>query len=282
MTKSIPSEQELRVAFAFLKGTKIPSVPDIVRKLQAELSAPQPDMDRIIEWVSQDQAITGRVLKTINCAQYGMARTIESISQAVVLLGLEQLRNLVVGAAFENSLLIRSPVAKKIWKDSVDMAKAAMRVAWNVDGITADEAYLLGLLHNSGALLLAEKYAEYESLIESQVVIPISMLDRENRQFGTNHAAIGYLFAKHWKLPERHCLAIYLHHSSSCKTLEDPQLRALVATLKIANHVINQRDQGMGDLSFESIQYLAQARNELMISQDTLDDLRQEATLGFE
>ena len=129
-------------------------------------------------------------------------------------------------------------------------------------------------------VVLVAAYLLTNDIIRIQASYPISCIDRETKKYGTNHPVIGYLLARHWRLSESQCLAIYLHHHASCNSLQDTKLRAMIVILKIANQLINQ-PLGMNESSLESIQYITYAKSELMLKDETFDQLRQDAMLGF-
>lgn len=270
----IPSEIELNQAFQVIKGKQIPSVPDILVNLYAELEKEEPNTSQISDLVSKDQAITGQVIKSVNSPLFGLGQRVESIQQAVVLLGLGQIRNLVTAAAFQKSVHATSPAAMQIWHDSLKEAHVAMNIAYHIQEISQDEAYLAALLHNCGALLLAEKFIVYDQLLELEHEYPVALINRENQHLGTNHAVIGYLFAEHWKLPVRICQAIYLHHALTCQKVEDVKLRYLIATLKVAHLLVKEKYLSDGSFTLERVQYFSYAKKELMIDNEFLDELR--------
>jgi HD-like signal output (HDOD) protein len=282
MSRLIPSDKELKQAYQVIKGEQIPSVPDILVNLYGELEKSEPNTRRVSELVAKDQAITGQVLKSINSPHFALQQAVESISQAVVLLGIGEIRNLVTAAAFQSRMQATSPAARHIWHDSLNVAQVAMRIASRVVGITQDEAYLTGLLHDCGALLLAEKFPLYEQLISIENEHPVMLINKEIQYLGTSHAVIGYLFATHWKLPERTCQAIYLHHSLKCDAIEDARLRALIATLKVAHLLVKEKSLPEGSFSLERIQYLSYAKKELMLDNEFMDELRTVAILEME
>lgn len=277
----IPSEEQLRKTYAIVKGNQLPAIPDILLKLNEELSRSEPSMARIAELISKDQAITGQVLKVVNSAGMGLARKVDSISHAVTMLGLEQIRNLVIASAFLNNVQVTSPVGKEIWADSVEVATAATHIAHMVQGVSADEAYIAGLLHDCGGLLLAERWPGYERLARIKASHPISILRAEETRLGTHHALIGFLFARHWKLPEGIALAICHHHTMALERIPDSHLRTLVAILILANVLVETKYMVLEQETLERIQYLAQAKAELMLDERSLRDLQEEAAHGF-
>jgi HD-like signal output (HDOD) protein len=272
-----PTETELRVAYTVIKGSQIPTVPDVMLDLNKELQQENPRTERLVSLISQDQALTGALLKTVNSNDFGLKEKVDSIAQAVVLLGLKQIQNLVASSAFLSAFQVKTQTARDIWEHSLEVATVAMRIANTVDGVDPDTAYLAALLHNSGAMLLAEKLPNYETVFASQIRFPVNVLALEERQFGTNHALISYLFAKHWQLPDEICLAICQHHQVSCKKIDDANIRALIAILKLANAITDTKHIGSEDATLEQIQYVGNAKRELMISEELFAELLQDA-----
>ena len=152
-----PSEPELRAAYMVIKGSQVPAVPDVVLNLNKELKQENPRTERIISLISRDQALTGALLKMVNSTGFGLGEKVDSIAQATVMLGLKQLRNLVASSALQSAFQVQTQAARDIWKHSLEIATIAVRIANTVDGIDPDAAYLAALLHDSGAMLLAEK-----------------------------------------------------------------------------------------------------------------------------
>jgi len=282
MNRLQPSDQELKQAYQIIKRDQIPSVPDILLNLQAELGKLEPNTRYVSDLVAKDQSITGKVLKAVNSSKFGLQQTVESIAQAVVLLGLGQVRNLVTAAAFQDQFQANSPVTREIWHDSLNVAQVAMHIANYVDGISADEAYLAALLHDCGALLLAEKFPLFAQIHTMENEYPVALINKEIQHLGTSHTIIGYLFASHWRLPELICQAIYHHHDLRCEGIDDAQLRALIAILKVAHVLIKERFSPEPSFSLERIQFLAYAKQELMLEEDLMDELRTEAVLELD
>jgi HD-like signal output (HDOD) protein len=278
---SIPTPEELRRAYAATKGAKVPSIPDILVKLNNELARPEPRNQYIVELILQEQSLTGTVLKTVNSAAFGLAQEVNSVAHAATLLGIGKLRNIILGALVQQHMKARSPLALQIWQDSLEVSKAALIIANMVDGISPDEAYLAGLLHDCGAMLMAEKWPDYEQAWSLSGSQPINMPAMEERRYGTKHTVVGYLFGRHWKLPERINQAIYGHHVATCSHISDNSTRALIAALKLANTLVDGRYLDDGNLFLERIQYLSRARSELMMDPADYELLAREAAAGF-
>lgn len=276
MNKLHPTEKELRVAYNFVRKHPFPSVPEVANRIRGELAGPEPELSRLIDLIGGDVGLAGQVLKTVNSAAFGYSG-IESVQQAVTLIGLERLESLVLAAYIENMLPASSRHAQQVLEDSRLLALAAMNVWAEVIGTPSHEAYLAGLMLYSGAVFLSEQLGEdYRAVFEIRAQHPINFNALEERRVGTSHSTVGYLFAQHWRLPETISLAIHLYHRVACSQIEDDNLRSLLAVLKLADYLVVKRNSAeLCEPSIEVVQHLARVRGELMIDSTRLDEFEQ-------
>ena len=192
-----------------LKGITIPSPPQIIADLQMEMATPDPDLNDMAKMISKDPGLAGGVLKTLNSPFYGN-RDISSISQAVMLLGMTTIANIV------NTLYLREHLTQddeisdatykamiNFWDSASDVARACNLVAKRLRVLDADMAYLLGLFHNAGIPLLMQRFSNYpDIMVESYLLEGNRIVDTENKHCGTNHAVVSFYAARSWKLPE--------------------------------------------------------------------------------
>lgn len=237
----LPSKQQLSSAFTAIKGLSLPTIPEIVLKLDQEISSVSPDVDKIVALITHDVALSSQILKTINSPAYGMARKIDSIQQATMLLGLKNIKNLVVAGAIQKALRAEMPpILRVLWDNSAAIALTASMLSHHVHGLAKDEAYMAGLFQNSGSLMLAKKWPDYEQIHAMTKRDPVAATAEEQRRYGADHAMISYLLSEHWRVTETVAAAI-LHHHTPMDMLPDsnPKFRGLVATLKLARAVVN-------------------------------------------
>lgn len=265
-----PSEEELKGAFAAIQGIALPKVPEVVLALQREMAGAMPDLGKVGKILETDVALSGLVLKTVNSASYGLPIKVESIPQAATLLGLNTLREVVLTTALKEALGEQSDFDVTLWRIAKGNAFGATALAHSVEGVSAASAYLNGLFHDAGALILAKKDPDYAELYKRGFVSPVSALVEETRRYGTNHAVIGYLLAKHWKLPSRVCSAIYHSHVEDYAGIEDPETRVLIAIQEVTGASVSHMI--FPDLKFsdEGARALASAYMELIVDGETM------------
>jgi len=240
-----------------LNGISIPPQPQIMVDLQMEQMDPNFSLDSIAKLISQDVGLAGSILKTVNSTFYGLSNKITSINQAVNLMGVKSVVNLVNALSIKGELSDEEIVTMgKFWDSAMEIAQAASFIAKQVGYGQADEAYTLGLFHNCGIPLLMMRFKDYpEIMLEAYANPDQSVTDIENAKLNTNHAVVGYYVAKSWNLPSYLCSAIHQHHNVE-KVLNsndaDGQKKTLLAILKMAEHICgNCRIIGNEDQDYE-------------------------------
>ncbi len=136
-------------------STQLPAIPDVVQSLILSFEDPQADIDTLAEKISHDPALAAKVLRLANTAAYGGNRRIASISDAVMMLGFNTLRTLVLACGLVGQFKHFTGVDMRVfWRRSFRVASTCSWLARSC-GQNADIAFSVGLLHNLGQLLLA-------------------------------------------------------------------------------------------------------------------------------
>ena len=226
-----------------LLGIKIPPQPQILVDLQIEQIMPDPDLNSIAALISRDVGLAGTILKVVNSPFYGLSNKITSVHQAVSLIGLDSVINIINGVSIKSEMSDETIIhMNRFWDTANDIAMIATNVAKQVGFPKPDLAYLLGLFHNAGVPLLMSRFDNYlEVLEQSYAEGNDRIIDVENTLLNTNHAVVGYYIAKSWNLPKVLCDAIAEHHNCQRHFLgpkqADSESKTLLAILKIAEHI---------------------------------------------
>lgn len=241
-----------------LHGIKIPPQPQILVDLQMEQIMPDPDLTRIAELISRDVGLAGTILKVVNSPFYGLSNTITSVNQAVSLIGLDSVINIINGLSIKSEMTDETiSQLNRFWDTANDVAMMATNIAKQVGYQKADLAYLLGLFHNAGIPLLMSRFKNYLEVVEqSYASSEDRIIDTENALLNTNHAVLGYYIAKSWKLPKILSDVIAEHHNCERHFIQQNQkeseAKTLLAILKLAEHVCgNYRILGNQDKDYE-------------------------------
>jgi HD-like signal output (HDOD) protein len=225
-----------------LQGIAIPPQPQVMVDLQMEQCSPNCTVESIASLISQDVGLSGAILKTVNSPYFKLANKIGSITQAVGLLGINSVVNLVNAQSIKGALSDEEIIAMgAFWDTAMEVAMTAAAIAKEIGYNSPDEAYTLGLFHNCGIPLLSRKFSNYPAIIqETYHRADACITDTENSLINTNHAVVGYYVSKSWNLPPYICAAIHEHHHVTQKFLDDStssQLKTLLAILKMSEHI---------------------------------------------
>ena len=198
-----------------IHGVQIPPQPEILVEIDKELQQADPGVPRVACLIRSDVSLSAGVLKVVNSARFGLRTRVESVHQAVTLLGLNCIRNLLSAAVLKRSMAAAGvPDMPRYWDSAVAIASASMEVARRVTHIPPDEAYTLGLFCDVGIPLLAGRYPDYiETLRMANSREGGRFTDLEEERYQTNHAVIGFYMASSWHLSPANKAAINSHHN---------------------------------------------------------------------
>ena len=229
-----------------LGSISLPSCPAILMSIMTESRREEPDFNQIADLVSSDAGVSASVLKLVNSPAFRRSSNIGSIRQAVVVLGLKKVMLAVNAMFLRNSIKAMHPAAKvyleKFWEKSSHTAAAAMKLAKLFPGVSEDDAYTLGLFHDSGIPVLMQRFPELavdNALYEADWE---NIHSREETKFGTNNAIVGNMLARNWGLPAHICQTILHHHDIGVFTDRDhpatSDVRNFIAVLILAEHLV--------------------------------------------
>jgi len=228
------------------KVKDLAALPQVVHQIIHLTNNPNASVKDLERLISIDQGMSMRVLNTVNSAYYGFSRKIASIKDAVVLLGFKAVRNLAMTVSVFDLFVGKTDRQNlrrgKWWRHSIDTALCARLIASQVAGVSPDEAYTAGLLHDIGKPLL-DRYgdAPYEQ-VEDLVAQGVPELTAERQVYGCDHAEVGRAVSQHWGFPEKLVEAIGCHHTESANGLGDAPLTAVVALANFVAHLLRRSD----------------------------------------
>lgn len=230
-----------------LDGIEIPPQPEVLLEFNSEKSKEYPNIRKITDILAKDTAITAGILRTVNSSFFGLSQKVTSIAQAIPLLGLNNVSNLVFCVALKNALSKnKSLFLNKFWEKSNAIALLSAKIAKDFTVISSDEAYTLGMMCDCAVPLVAEKNSEYEDFyIKYDGNSEMTITQLENTNFTMDHAVIGAFLSRSWKLPPIISSGIEFHHTDqndfTFKTDEENRyLPTLLAILLLAQHIYSR------------------------------------------
>jgi HD-like signal output (HDOD) protein len=197
-----------------LSGICIPPCPAVITKLMKEMRGDEPDFGTISRLISADASLAAAMLQTVNSAFYGLRTKATSVRQAIILLGLREVRRLATRVLMRDTFANGSSERmEQYWESSSAIAQISAFLADHLGGCDRDEAYTFALFRDCGMLAMMDSYEDYRPLLPGEE-LPAqgSVIALENQQHHINHALVGANLAKIWLLPEEIHQPILWHH----------------------------------------------------------------------
>lgn len=217
------------------QATGLPQIPKIVQELLASFNSQDSDADEIAHKLSQDQALTAKVLRMANSSHFGGNRTIGTVNDAVVLLGLSSLKTLVMASGLTSA--IKAPPSVDInefWRQSFATAGIARWLCQfcNAD-VDRDLAFTCGMMHNVGAILIGILCPDDAAIMQPLIAQGAQRADLESSRLGFNYAEAGAELAIRWKFPTE--MAEAIRHQLKPANAEPEQ--ALAELMFLSNYI---------------------------------------------
>jgi HD-like signal output (HDOD) protein len=197
------------------QSDKLPNIPAVIREIIQTINNPDADYGDISHKVAQDQTLSLKVLRLVNSAHFGLSRKVDSIDEAVVMLGMGKLKTLVVASGFANSAKnVEGLDLSQFWADVFQVAEISKWLAQiSTTNISADLAFTTGIIHNIGQLLLhmaqPNRAIAIKTLVDSS---PISRVEAEKERLGFTSADAGAALLELWNFPQTLADAVKYQH----------------------------------------------------------------------
>ncbi|MDR2729880.1 MAG: HDOD domain-containing protein [Treponema sp.] len=230
----------------------LPQFPENVIHIQKLISDPNSDMPIIARQISTDPALTADLLKIVNSAQYMLSKKVDNIFEAVKMIGIKGIKNLLYSYGTQKVLGDDTADKKQLWEHSYRTAFYSYNLAKNFknDRNLLDDVYVSGILHDMGKIVFSSAHPELLDKIKEFCLeknLPSSTF--ENMAAGMNHAELGALIAEKWNFPDRLVASIRYHHDPS---LAPAEYRDLVDSVYLANMFCEYEKGNIGFDQFES------------------------------
>jgi putative nucleotidyltransferase with HDIG domain len=189
----------------------MPTLPGLISKLGALTENNKASAQEMARVVSMDQVLSAKVLRLVNSAFYGFSRRVSTVSNAIILLGVNVVKSLTISSSiFE--IMEKNIVG--LWEHSMGVAVAANIIARELKLPEPEETSTAALLHDIGKVIIKIKLQEdYEQLTRIIQEKGLRMVEAEQELLGTDHSEIGEWIAQTWLLPEKLIEPIACHHN---------------------------------------------------------------------
>ena len=217
----------------------LPSLPTIAMQVLDLAQKEEVDIAEIARIISKDPALSGKILRTVNSSFYGRAQAVSTISHALVILGLQSVKTLVLGFSLVGSMSkSKSRGFKHIdyWRHSMFAATAARSIAGKLGVVQQEEAFLIALLSDIGMLVLDQVLGEEYSAVIKPATSHHDIAKLEQAAFQMTHADVSGILVSQWKLPPLLVTPISSHHTGVANAAAgDATLKKLTEIVQFAS-----------------------------------------------
>jgi len=213
-SSNVGSDAVLTAAAKLVQATgDLPAMPQVATLVMEKLSSPNAMPKDIHELLTKDQGLAARVLKVANSPYYGASRSISSLKDAVLFMGFDSIKSVVLTAVMKGVFAETGLAEKLLWEHSLGCGAAARKVAIAIGYPSNEEAFLAGMMHDLGKAILFQRLPKKMSAIMQDVYNgEADFADLEMENLGFTHAEVGQLVAEKWRFAINIENAIANHH----------------------------------------------------------------------
>jgi HD-like signal output (HDOD) protein len=252
----------------------MPNIPKIVQELIESFGDDNVNSEQIANKVSKDQAMTAKVLRMANSAKYGGHRQVGSVNDAIVMLGFNALRTLILASGLTGAF--QTPEGfniKEFWKKSFSVASLNKWLSKYLPDVDPEVAFTCGMLHDVGGLLTHILASEEAQEIERVVAKGADRVEMESSRLGFTYPEAGAELANRWKFPVE--IVDGIRHQLAPQTEDD--YKTLAGITFVASYLYQNRDQGtdylIANLPAEHIEQLSMDKVSLIDNIEEINDL---------
>jgi len=238
---------EAIVQSAVQEISHIATLPEVTMKIIQLVEDPDSTANDLNKVISNDPALGARILKVVNSAFYGLPGQIGSINRAIVLLGLNAVKNIAIAASlaklFRGGKIASNFDARELWSHSIASATGTKLLAQHAGLGLPDEAFLAGLIHNIGIMVeIQARRPKFIEVMEKLDAEPDTTLRQAEQEIlGATHEQFGTALCKLWKFPQSFQYVTGFHHNP----MElNEKIRTLTALVHIADILASKLDLG--------------------------------------
>jgi len=195
---------------------EIATLPEITLKIIQVVQDPRSTAHDLHQIVCNDPVLSSRVLRVVNSAFYGLPGQIGNIDRAIMLLGLNAVKNIAIAASiakmFKTAVACDDFTGKDLWLHSIAVGAANKLITSAIGLALPDEAFLAGLIHDIGLVALMQTQGRKFTEILQRVKAGVPFRQAEQAVLATDHPAVGMALAARWKFPRSFQYVIGYHH----------------------------------------------------------------------
>jgi HD-like signal output (HDOD) protein len=223
---------------------QLPALPAVAMEVVDLVDNPKTSASKLGKVISTDQALTAKVLKIANSPFYGFPKRISTIDFAIIVLGFDALKEIIISISLISSLQKKSDTyldARAFWDHSIATGVVARRLARDLGYRVSGEVFVGALLHDMGISILHRYFnSEFKRIVGIARETDLSFLEAEESVLGVTHADVGGWLGERWNLPDHLIEGLSLHHTPG-KAVRNRDLVAIIHCADVLVSRINEQ-----------------------------------------
>jgi putative nucleotidyltransferase with HDIG domain len=232
----------LRVSILHSLGLKsVPVMPGAAQQAFTVATNPSAEAHDFVAVIEADEGLSSRVLKIANSVFYNRGGGSQTITEAVQVLGMSELRNLLNATTLANLFPVKHPLRAEFWAHNVATAITARVLARSLLSHKVEQMFLAGLMHDLGKLLLLQQHVDnYERVVKQALADGLEAPQAEVKTYPFDHTHVGQLVAEKWRFSRELYDAIGDHH----KPWQDISLGSITGIIKLSDALVHATGLG--------------------------------------
>jgi HD-like signal output (HDOD) protein len=215
---------------------ELPASPIVATKLLELLRKPDLKIKELANAVSLDPVISARLLRIANSAFYQLVKQVSTVDRAIIVVGEDVLKNLALEYSLRSTSKTFGVMERKMWEHSIGCAVASRMLADRLTDIDKDEAYLAGLQHHIGKVVMVNRDKDlYKQVLQAVESGQGQLRDIERGLFAYSHEVVGAALLDYWNYPKAIVEATLYHYNFDKLRAEKPGIFKLCAVLNLAS-----------------------------------------------
>ncbi|MFA8341690.1 MAG: HDOD domain-containing protein [Rhodothermaceae bacterium] len=224
--------------------SNLPTIPYVVFEVTKVIDNPSASAAQLAKIINKDQGLVTKILTVANSPLYGIPRRVSTIDFAIVILGFNHIKNIVIALSMMDAMKSASAKnfnQKQYWRHSLVVATAAKRLADDLGYPHSGEVFTAGLLHDLGIPIIHKYFKkEYDNIVRFAEDNSVTYREAEVTELGLSHEEIGKILMERWNLPENLSEVVEFHHNLN----SSPQHKTICALVHLADFMTQKLQIG--------------------------------------
>jgi putative nucleotidyltransferase with HDIG domain len=194
----------------------LPTLNSVIGELLRIMNDPNSSFKQLFDVVRYDQAICSKIIGIANSAYYSRGSNIVTLERAMIVIGFEEIKNIVLCLAFLNEMLRQWKLSREdlaaLWTHSLTVSYAAKTLAGKTMTEEPEKAFTVSILHDIGKALFYSYGEQYRTTVKQAETMGKDLAFLEKETFGIDHQEVGFYIASKWRFPEEFTVVIKKHH----------------------------------------------------------------------